>query len=138
MIYFIGIPWRRKWQPTPVSLPGEFHRQRSLVGYSLWGCKESDMTKRLTHTHAHTHFIGISSIPVTIGGFGNWLVPLIIGSPNIAFSHMNTICFWLLPPSFLLLFAAGAGTGWPVFPPLVEHLAHAGVSIDLTFFFLYI
>jgi len=28
------IPWRRKWQPIPVFLPGEFHGQRSLVGYS--------------------------------------------------------------------------------------------------------
>ena len=33
------IPWRRKWQPTPVFLPGESHGQRSLVGYSPWGCK---------------------------------------------------------------------------------------------------
>ena len=32
-------------------LAGEFHWQRSLAGYSPWGCKESDMTKRLTHTH---------------------------------------------------------------------------------------
>ena len=39
------IPWRRAWQPTPVFSPGEFHGQRSLVGYSPWGCKESDMTK---------------------------------------------------------------------------------------------
>ena len=38
------IPWRRKWQPTPVFLPGEFHGQRSLVGYSPWGHKGSDMT----------------------------------------------------------------------------------------------
>ena len=38
------IPWRRAWQPTPVVLPGEFHGQRSLVGYSPWGLKESDMT----------------------------------------------------------------------------------------------
>ena len=38
------IPWRRKWQPTPVSLPGESHGQRSLVGYGLWDCKESDTT----------------------------------------------------------------------------------------------
>ena len=38
----------RKGLPTPVVLPGEFHRQRSLVGYSPWGHKESDMTKRLT------------------------------------------------------------------------------------------
>ena len=36
--------WRRKWQPTPVNSPGESHGQRSLVGYSPWGCKESDMT----------------------------------------------------------------------------------------------
>ena len=36
--------WRRKWQPTPVFLPGESHGWRSLVGYSLRGRKESDMT----------------------------------------------------------------------------------------------
>ena len=39
------IPWRREWQPTPVFWPGEFHGQRSLPGYSLWGCKESDKTE---------------------------------------------------------------------------------------------
>ena len=33
------IPWRRKWQATPVFLPGKSHGQRSLVGYSPWGCK---------------------------------------------------------------------------------------------------
>ena len=38
------IPWRRKWQPTPVFLPGEFHKQRSLVGYSPWDLKVSDTT----------------------------------------------------------------------------------------------
>ena len=38
------IPWRRKWQPTPVFLPGESHGQRTLIGYSPWGRKESDMT----------------------------------------------------------------------------------------------
>ena len=36
------IPWRRAWQPTPGFLPGESHGQRSLVGYSPWGCKASD------------------------------------------------------------------------------------------------
>ena len=39
------IPWRRKWQPTPVFLPGESHGQRSLAGYSLGGRTESDTTK---------------------------------------------------------------------------------------------
>ena len=36
------IPWRRKWQPTPVFLPGKSHRQRSLMGYNLWGCRVGD------------------------------------------------------------------------------------------------
>ena len=39
------IPWRRKWQPTPVFLPGKSHGQRSLVGYTLWGHKELDTTE---------------------------------------------------------------------------------------------
>ena len=38
-------PWRREWQPTPVFLPGKFHGQRNLAGYSPWGCKESDTTE---------------------------------------------------------------------------------------------
>ena len=38
-------PWSRKWKPTPVFLPGEFHAQRSLAGYSPWGIRESDMTE---------------------------------------------------------------------------------------------
>ena len=36
--------WRRKWQPTPVFLPGKSHGQRRLAGYGPRGCKESDMT----------------------------------------------------------------------------------------------
>ena len=39
------VPWRRKWQPTPGFLPGESHRQRSLVSYSSWGCKELSRTR---------------------------------------------------------------------------------------------
>ena len=39
------ISWRRAWQSTPVFLPGEFHGQRSMAGYSPWYCKESDMTE---------------------------------------------------------------------------------------------
>ena len=46
------IPWRRKWQSTPVLLPGKFHGQRSLVGYSPWDCKELDMTEQLNFTYA--------------------------------------------------------------------------------------
>ena len=42
------IPWRKIWQPTPVSLPKESHGQRSLAGFSPQGCKESDTTEQLT------------------------------------------------------------------------------------------
>ena len=45
------FPWIREWQPTPVFLPGEFHLQRSLVGFSPWSHKESDMTEQLTLAH---------------------------------------------------------------------------------------
>ena len=38
-------PLEESWQPTPVLLPGEFHEQRSLAGYSPWGPKELDMTE---------------------------------------------------------------------------------------------
>jgi len=41
------IPWRRKWQPTPVFLPGKSHEQRSLVGYIPWGRRESNTTEQL-------------------------------------------------------------------------------------------
>ena len=46
------IPWRRAWQPTPVFLPGKSHRQRSLVGYSPWGLKESKTKQLSMHEHA--------------------------------------------------------------------------------------
>ena len=48
---FTFMHWRRKWQPTPVFLPGESQGWRSLMGCGLWGRTESDMTERL-HFHA--------------------------------------------------------------------------------------
>ena len=44
------VQWRRKWQPTPVFLPGESHGQRNLVSYSPWGRKEPDPTEATEHT----------------------------------------------------------------------------------------
>jgi len=46
------IPWRKKWQPTPVFLLGKSHGQMSLAGYGAWGHKEMDMTEgQRPHTH---------------------------------------------------------------------------------------
>ena len=44
------------WKPNPIFLPGEFNRERNLVGYSPWGHKESDTTK-----HAHTYHIPVTA-----------------------------------------------------------------------------
>ena len=49
-------PLEKEWQSTPVLLPRKSHGQRSLVGYSPWGRKESDTTERL---HFHFHFSGL-------------------------------------------------------------------------------
>ena len=44
-------PWSRKWQSTPVFLPGKLHGQRSLVGYRSWSQKESDTNEHTAHIH---------------------------------------------------------------------------------------
>ena len=60
--WFRKLPWRRKWQPTPVLLPGESHGQGSLAGYSPRGRRELGATE---YTHTQTlnalgqiHFLG--------------------------------------------------------------------------------
>ena len=55
------IPWRRKWQATPIFLPGKFHGQRSLTGCSPWGCKESVRTEP-RNTHTATCLCPVSSV----------------------------------------------------------------------------
>ena len=71
------IPWRRKWQPTPVLLLGKFHGWKSLVGYSPWGRKESDTTEPL-----HFHFFS-SSLLSAIRVVSSAYVRLLIFLPAI-------------------------------------------------------
>ena len=63
-------PWRRKWQPTPVFLPGKPHGQRSLAGYSSWVAKKPDTTQRLNKT-ATTKNLTISSSYIPKISFSN-------------------------------------------------------------------
>ena len=65
-------PWRRKWQPTLVFLPGKSHGQRSVASYSPWGCKELDTTERLSKA-------GSSSLPE----------PLLKTSVSLCFSGLG-------------------------------------------------
>ena len=51
------IPWRRKWQPTPVFLPGKSHGQRSLVGLSSWGHKELGTIEHTVHMQSLTFLL---------------------------------------------------------------------------------
>ena len=68
------IPWGRKWQPTPVFLPGESHGQKSLAGNSPWGCKELGTTGRhLLHCTYITPHLPIAPWKV-------WLLALILSS----------------------------------------------------------
>ena len=52
---FTFVHWRRRWQPTPVFLPGESQGWRSLVGCRLWGRTESDTTEATQQQHIYTH-----------------------------------------------------------------------------------
>ena len=77
-----GIPWKRKWQPTPVFLPRKSHGLRSLVGYSPWDCKESDTTEATehacthTHTHTHTHTLLCVHIKIYIFSLAGTYLPI--------------------------------------------------------------
>ena len=98
------IPWRRKWQPSPVFLPGKSHGQRSLVGYCPLGHKESDTTKGLsTHTH-HVASVSLNLEQFSVlllwsltvlksAGFSFWKLTLNLGPSNI--SHDQT---WAMHP----------------------------------------
>ena len=58
-----NIPWQREWLTTPVFLPGKYHGQGNLVGYSPWGHKESGTTERQTLSlHFTSHYIPNSSL----------------------------------------------------------------------------
>ena len=60
------IPWRTARQPTPVFLPGESHGQKSLMGYSPWGHKESDTTEATEHACMQPGF------PCTLKSESHW------------------------------------------------------------------
>ena len=78
------IPSRRAWQPTPVFLPGEFHGQRCLGGYSPWGPKKWDTTEQLTpQLLAATHLPDTSPSTISCYWLGSTSLHLFrVQSPN--------------------------------------------------------
>ena len=75
------IPWRRKWQPTPIILPGKSHGQRSLVGYNPWGSQKSQ-----------TQLIDSTAILWCLCWWGNGSLPIV---------PLASLCYTYI--SFLLL-----------------------------------
>ena len=88
--------WKGEWQPTPVFLLGEFYGQRSLVSYSPWGHKESDMTEWLTHTHTHWWWERISKWPTHTHKSMNYKVH----HPLSSRSGVGKLQGHILPPAF--------------------------------------
>ena len=90
------IRWRRKWQSTPVLLPGKSLGQRSLVGYSPWGRKELDMTERRSFLHLllgykWRHFF-VSRVEPTVSPTTN---PIAVG-PEPVTIVLNKVCLTTL------------------------------------------
>ena len=88
--------WRRKWQPTPVFLPGKSHGWRSLAGYSPWGHKESDMTERLYFISLH--FTSLHSSVGQIGTISVLSISLSSERSTVQFSSVAQSCATLCDP----------------------------------------
>ena len=70
-------PWRRKWQPIQVFLPGKSHGQKNLVGYNPWGCKELDMAKHKSRDITLPNKVCLVKamvFPVVMYGCESWTV----------------------------------------------------------------
>ena len=94
------IPWRRAWQPIPVFLPGKFHEQRSLVGYSPWGHKKSDTTEQQIPSLSH----------VSTDWFQMYLF--------FTLDYDFTLCYIL---NCCALWPLGAPSSWLLYPPDWSH-----------------
>ena len=79
------------WQPTPVFLPGEFHVQRSLVGDSPWGSKESDMNEYITTMSSNERAVATSGIHYNWRQYQYYLLRL-----NMGLERETRYCSWFL------------------------------------------
>ena len=101
------IPWSRAWQPTPVSLPGESHGQRSLVGYSPWGHKRVGpdwATNIFIFTTSTIHLISMRIRSLSWPNcswalLSSFSIIHVLQSPVLA---RILSCWWFSPKSFTL------------------------------------
>ena len=127
------IPWRRKWKPTPVFLPGKSHGQWSLGGYNLWGCKELDVTELLsTHTlnkgRCHQLVWMGKETKVSFGDMQTVFVFLLFSSERngneVRGPHDTGERSWCVPEALSFLYPASAHAS---FPPVLTVGAPSGL-----------
>ena len=116
---FTFLHWRRKWQPTPVFLPGESQAWRSLVGCRLWGRTESDTTEATLQQQQLLH---CSSCLLLHNKTYHNLVAL---NNNIHLAHETTI--WAKPGEkhLYLLSSVSAGAAWRPGVKIIWRLVHS-------------
>ena len=107
--YLLKDLWRRKWQPTPVLLPGKSHGRRSLVGCSPWDCKESDTTERL-------HFLSFFHSVKTLFPPPRSITPAHtrVHTPTPILTHLHTQWAALKPLLWNLLYRHAVLPAFPV------------------------
>ena len=114
------IPWRKKWWPTQIFLPGKSHGQRSLAGYSPWGCKESDTTEWLTLSFSLLVIWGLLLGPL-YQNLLTWSPPVLWLYPN------DKSCLQPKPPSSIQIVCAfGQISIWLV----KKNLKHGSITAN--------
>ena len=97
------ILWRRKWQPTPVLLPGKSHGWKSMVGYSPWRCKEQDTIERLHFTSLQT--LGweelMPQVSVSKSIFSSLFLCYLLGKVVLSFFQVTNSLFSCVSSSVL-------------------------------------
>ena len=129
-----GFPWRRKWQPTPVFSPGKFHGQRSLVGYSPWGHKESDTTERPSEVWLKGFQLSPGTLVSSHGPEALFLCSGTIDTENLLQSSSQGSTLAATSSSLCLTFLRGQlistqlARSWKLLEPAASHSLPAPIS----------
>ena len=115
---FTFMHWRRKWQPTPVSLPGESQGQGSLVGCHPWDCTESTWLKQLSssssgHCWVFQIYGHIECSTFTASSFRIWKSSIGIKSPLLS------LFIVMLPKAHLILYSTMSDSKWVISPVVI-------------------